>query len=164
MAVLPAGLGRRLRGEGGRRFVRFIAAALAAVITSQVTLAVLTGPVKLSAGTSGFIAAMVAALVSYLMSRWAWERKGRPDVLRETLPFWTVSLAVWLILGGTAHFASVWARSMGYSGARRHLVVQGAYLLMNCFTFLGRFAFFHYVLFAGRPETGAVPAQPEARR
>ncbi|HLI00065.1 MAG TPA: rhomboid family intramembrane serine protease [Acidimicrobiales bacterium] len=143
---------RRLRGESGKRFVRFVAAAVAAVITSQVTLAVLTGPAQVSAGTSGVVAAMVAALVSYLMSRWAWERKGRPDLVRETLPFWTVSLVVWLILGATAHFASVWAHAHGYHHATRHLVVQGAYLLMNCVTFLGRFTFFHHVLFVDRDQ------------
>src|SRR5215469_13886305 len=90
---LPAPVARRLGEEGARRFVRFVGAALAAVITSQVVLGLLTGPVNLSAGASGVIAAMVAALVSYLMSRWAWERKGKPDLLRETLPFWVVSLA-----------------------------------------------------------------------
>ena len=64
--------------------------ALAAVITSQVMLGLLTGPVKFPAGLAGVIASMVAALVSYLLSRWAWERKGKP-VVRETLPLWAIS-------------------------------------------------------------------------
>src|SRR5215469_15213491 len=86
---LPAPIARRLGDEGSKRFVRFVAAALVAVITSQIVLGLLTGPFDLnSAGAAGVIAAVVAALVSYLMSRWAWERKGKPDLLRETLPFW----------------------------------------------------------------------------
>ena len=85
------------------------------MVTSQVVLGLLTGPVNLSAGASGVIASMTAALVSYLLSRWAWERKGRPDLLRETVPFWLVSVAVWAILGLTSHFASVWA----HTGATR---------------------------------------------
>ena len=93
---------------------------------------------------------MVAALVSYLLSRWAWERKGKPDLLRETLPFWVVSVAVWVILGLTSHYASVWAHSMGYTHLKKHLVVQGAYFLMNCVTFVARFLIFHYVLFANK--------------
>jgi len=159
---LPAPVARRLGDEGSRRFVRFVAAALAAVITSQLVLGLLTGPVDLnSAGASGVIAAMVAALVSYLMSRWAWERRGKPDLLRETLPFWVVSLAVWVILGMTSHFASVWAHSMGYTHVSKHLVVQGAYLLMNCVTFVARFVIFHFVLFAGREPQAALSLPEE---
>jgi len=158
---LPAPIARRLGDEGARRFVRFVAAALAAVATSQIVLGLLTGPVNLSAGASGVIAAMVAALVSYLMSRWAWERKGKPDLLRETLPFWVVSLAVWLILGMTSHFASVWAHSMGYTHLKKHVVVQGAYFLMNCVTFVARFMIFHFVLFAGRDRGTALPMPEE---
>jgi putative flippase GtrA len=112
---------------------------VAGVITSQVMLAILVGPVQLSAGLSGVLASMTAALVSYILSRWAWERKGRPDFLRETVPFWLVSAGVWLVLGLTSHYASEWAHSMGYTHWRRHLTVQGAYFLMNCVTFVARF-------------------------
>jgi putative flippase GtrA len=159
---VPGPVARRLGDEGSRRFVRFVAAALAAVITSQIVLGLLTGPFNLhSAGAAGVIAAMVAALVSYLMSRWAWERKGKPDLLRETLPFWIVSLAVWVVLGLTSHFASVWALSMGYTHVKRHLVVQGAYFLMNCVTFVARFVIFHFVLFAGRDRQADLPLPEE---
>ncbi|HUC21776.1 MAG TPA: rhomboid family intramembrane serine protease [Streptosporangiaceae bacterium] len=149
-SVVPAPLERKLRTEAGTRFLRFILVAAAAVITSQVVLGVLTGPVNLSAGTSGVIASMVAALVSYLLSRWAWERKGKPDWLRETLPFWVVSIGVWIILGLTSHYASVWAHHMGYTHLAKHVVVQGAYFLMNCVTFVLRFLIFHYVLFTDK--------------
>src|SRR5215469_16977123 len=155
---VPGPVARRLGAEGSRRFVRFVAAAVAAVLTSQIVLGLLTGPFNLkSAGAAGVIAAMVAALVSYLMSRWAWERKGKPDLLRETLPFWVVSLAVWVILGLTSHFASVWAHSMGYTHLKKHLVVQGAYFLMNCVTFVARFLIFHYVLFASKDRQQPLP-------
>jgi putative flippase GtrA len=160
--MLPLSLRRKLRSEAGNRFARFIPAALAAVITSQITLALLNGPVGVSAGSSAVIASMVAALVSYLMSRWAWERKGRPDLLRETLPFWAVSIGVWLLLGLTTHFASVWAHSMDLHHWRRVAVVNGAYFLANCVTFVTRFMIFHYVLFADRSgrarSSSAVPA------
>jgi putative flippase GtrA len=161
LRILPAPLKRKLETEAGRRFTRFIPAALAAVLTSQVVLGLLTGPVNLTAGASGVIAAMAAALVSYLLSRWAWERKGKPDLLRETLPFWAVSLAVWIILGLTSHFASVWAHSMGYTHLKKHLAVQGAYLLMNCVTFVARFLIFHYVLFASKDSKPPAPVPQE---
>jgi putative flippase GtrA len=162
--LVPAPVERKLRTEAGTRFTRFVPVAIAALITSQVVLGLLTGPVDLSAGVSGVIAAMCAALVSYVLSRWAWERKGRPDLLRETLPFWAVSIAVWIILGLTSHFASVWAHSMGYTHFKKHLVVQGAYFLMNCVTFVARFLIFHYILFANNDlDVLEGPAVPPGR-
>jgi putative flippase GtrA len=149
-SVVPAPIEQKLRTEAGNRFIRFALVAVAAVITSQVVLGLLTGPVNLSAGASGVLASMVAALVSYLLSRWAWERKGKPDWLRETLPFWVVSVSVWAVLGLTTHYANGWAHSMGYSHLMKHVVVQGAYFLMNCVTFVARFLIFHFVLFTDK--------------
>jgi putative flippase GtrA len=161
LRLMPAKIERRLRTEAGKRFGRFVLVAVVAVITSQVVLGLLTGPLDInSAGAAGVIASMIAALVSYLLSRWAWERNGRPDLLRETVPFWLVSAAVWAILGLTSHFASVFAHAEGYTHLKKHLVVQGAYFLMNCVTFVARFLFFHYVLFAKRDTPEAAPAVP----
>jgi len=157
--VVPAPIERRLRAESGQRFSRFLLVALVGVVTSQLVLGLLTGPANIgSAGAAGVIASATAALVSYVLSRWAWERRGRPDLLRETVPFWLVSMAVWGILGLTSHFASVWAHSEGYTHLSKHLVVQGAYLLMNCVTFVARFLFFHHVLFAKKDASPAVAA------
>ena len=93
---------------------------------------------------------MVGATVSYILSRWAWERKGRPHVLKETLPFWAVSVGAWIVLGLASHYASVWAISAGLGHWQRVAVVNTAYLLANCVTFVTRFAIIHYVLFADR--------------
>jgi putative flippase GtrA len=167
--IVPAPLERKLRTEAGMRFLRFALVAAIAVITSQVALALLTGPINASAGLSGVVASMIAAAVSYVLSRWAWERKGKPDLLRETLPFWVVSFGVWIVLGLTSHYASVWAHSMGYTHLHKHLVVQGAYLIMNCVTFVARFLIFHFLLFANRDrqpagavDSGLVPAEAAA--
>jgi putative flippase GtrA len=145
---LPAPLRRKLRGETGNRFMRFVPVSLAAVAASQITLAVLVGISGRSAGVSAIIASMVGAAVSYLLSRWAWERKGRPSLLKETLPFWLVSIGAWIVLALTSHYASVWAVSMGLGHWQRVAVVNAAYLVANCVTFVARFAIFHYVLFA----------------
>ena len=155
--LLPAPLRRKLRTEPGRRFMRFVPVSLAALGSSQLTLAVLVGVVGMSAGTAAFIASIVGAGVSYLLSRWAWERKGRPDLLRETLPFWVVSVAAWTFLSFISHEASMWSKNMGHSQWEHVAVVNGAYFLANCVTFVARFAIFHYVLFANRE--GRLPGQ-----
>jgi putative flippase GtrA len=135
--------------------MRFVPVSLAAVAASQLTLATLVGITRLSAGTSAVLASMAGAAVSYVLSRWAWERKGVPHVLKETLPFWTVSVSAWIVLGVVSHFASKWAISMGFSHWQRVVVVNAAYLMANCVTFVTRFAIFHYILFADRGSKGS---------
>ena len=74
-------------------------------------LNLLLGVFHVSAGLSGVLGAITGAAVSYVLSRWAWERKGRPHLFKETLPFWLISLGAWFVLGATSHYASVWAVS-----------------------------------------------------
>lgn len=149
LKLLPARLRRWLRGQTGRRFSRFVPVAVASFATTQITLFVLV-LAHLSAGVSGFIGAVAGAGVSYVLSRWAWERKGRPAVLTETLPFWLVSMSAWIVLSLAAHYGGVWANSMGAAGLRRAAIINGVTAAANCLTFLVRFLIFHYILFADR--------------
>ena len=144
------------------RFGRFVPVAIAALASSQITLAILVGPVQMTAGKAALIASVVGALVSYLLSRWAWERKGRPDLLRETVPFWLVSFAVWGVLSLTSHYAGAFAKHEHMHHLEKIAVVNGAYLLANCVTFVSRFLIFHYVLFADRRKRA--PARRRWRR
>ena len=145
----------RLRTQVGKRFSRFILVAVASLASNILMLNFLLGVMHLTAGLSGALGAVTGAAVSYVLSRWAWERKGKPHLLRETLPFWLVSLGAWTVLGLTSHYASVWALSNDKSHWQRVLIVDGAYLIANCLTFLARFLIFHYWLFADR---GSAPA------
>ncbi len=110
---------------------------------------------------SGVLAAIVGAIVSYFLSRWAWDRKGRPNVWRETIPFWLVSVGAWLVLGLAAHFGTVLAgpHHLDLHHFERHFVVGGIYLLANCVTFVIRFLIFHYVLFADRKPPEPIEAE-----
>jgi putative flippase GtrA len=158
---VPAPVRRKLRGETGRRFARFVLVAVAAVISSQLALVVFLDAANIGAGTSGVLAAIVGAAVSYVLSRWAWERKGRPHVLKETLPFWIVSVAAWIVLGLATKLGVHWADSMPRGSLQWHLVVNGTYFAANILTFFARFLIFHYVLFADRGSSGgAVGAEP----
>ena len=159
LRLLPGPIRRKMETEAGKRFSRFIPVAVAAVVSSQVTLAILTG-VNMSAGKAALCASIVGAAVSYLLSRWAWERKGRPDLLRETVPFWLVSLAVWGVLSLTTHYAGAYAKQEHLHHLSKLVVVNGAYLAANCVTFVTRFLIFHYLLFANKKQdTSMVTAE-----
>ncbi|HWF78997.1 MAG TPA: hypothetical protein VN695_00360 [Streptosporangiaceae bacterium] len=161
---LPVALANRLRTKVGTQFVRFALVALVSLGASEIALFAFIGPLHLTGGVSGVSAAIVGAVVSYFLSRWAWKRKGRPSVLRETIPFWLVSVGAWLVLGLATKLGLHVATSLHLHHLRRHLVVGGIYFLANCITFVVRFLIFHYVLFADGGTRGGRrrKAQPSA--
>lgn len=145
---LPAALANRLRTKFGTQFVRFAMVAVLSLAASEIALFAFVGPLHLTGGVSGVSAGAIGAIVSYLLSRRAWGRSGRPNILRETVPFWLVSVGAWLVLGLATKLGLHVAMSLHLHHLRRHLVVGGIYFLANCVTFMARFLIFHYVLFA----------------
>jgi len=156
---LPAGMASRLRTRLGKHFSRFVIVAAVSLGVSEFALFLFTEVWHVTGGISGVSAAALGALTSYLMSRWAWERKGRPNVLRETIPFWVVSAGAWLVLGLATKLGFYVARTVGATGFKHFVIVGGIYFLANCLTFLSRFLIFHYVLFADAGKTEPVEAE-----
>ncbi len=155
-------LTQKARSRLGIRFGRFAVAAIAAFATTLVTLTICAGPLALTATWASLISWFSGALVSYVLSRWAWKRKGRPSLLKETLPFWVVSAMVVVILTLATKFAYHSAGWMGLTGVERVLYVDVVYGVANIGTFVLRFLFFHYVLFAGSAALAAPGAAEEA--
>jgi len=147
---LVAALWPRLRSTVGIRFTRFVGVALISLATSEIALTLCNGVLHMTATPAAIIAWFSGAVVSYVLSRWAWERKGKPDVLRETVPFWVISALVVVILTLATKFAYHAAAWLGLEGIRHVLFVDLIYLVANLCTFLMRFVLFHYVLFADR--------------
>jgi putative flippase GtrA len=154
-------LAGKARGKLGIRFGRFAVAAVAAFATTEVVLTVCAGPLQLTATWASLLSWFSGALVSYALSRWAWKRKGRPNLLRETLPFWIISAMVVAILTVATKFGYHSSGWLHLRGAERVLYVDAVYGVANIGTFLLRFLFFHYVLFAGSAGKAA-PAAEEA--
>ncbi|HEY1626081.1 MAG TPA: hypothetical protein VGG16_20005 [Streptosporangiaceae bacterium] len=162
-STLSSKLWTRIRSKVGVRFTRFVAVAVVSLVTSQVALVVFNHVVHLTAFIAGFCAAVLGAAVSYVLSRWAWERKGRPDLLKETLPFWAVSACVWLILAGANKLGVYLVHDWGlHKGWKKVTVENGLYFAANCLTFVARFFIFHYVLFADRGAAGSGSPESES--
>jgi putative flippase GtrA len=166
MALVTNRLGetitRKARSKLGIRFGRFAIAAIAAFVTTEVTYTICAGPLNLTSTWATLIAWFSGALVSYVLSRWAWKRKGRPNLLKETLPFWVVSAMVIVVLELANKFGYHSAEWMNLTGAERVLYLDAVYGVANVGTFLLRFLFFHYVLFAGSAGADAPAAAEEA--
>jgi putative flippase GtrA len=143
-------LWQRLRTKVGVRFTRFAGVAIASLATSEIALSICNGVFHMTATPAALVSTFSGAVVSYVLSRWAWERKGKPDVLRETVPFWVISALVWVILTLATKLGYHMASWLGLHGFKHVLLVDLVYLVANFVTFLLRFVLFHYVLFAER--------------
>ena len=160
----------KLRSTIGMRFTRFARAALAALAASEGTLAICDGVFHMTGGRAAVLSWFAGAVVSYLMSRWAWERKGKPDFLRETVPFWVISALVVVILTLCTKLGYHVAASLHLRGAEHVAFVGFFFLIANFITFLTRFVIFHYVVFgepraaapAAAPDPDAIPPRPPA--
>lgn len=170
---LAAGAWKWLHSNVGVRFTRFVGVAVASLATSEILLAIADGVLHWTAIPAALLSTLSGAAVSYVLSRWAWERKGKPDVLRETVPFWIISGLVWVALTLATKLGYTIARSMGLHGFKHVALVAAVYFLANCVTFVTRFVIFHYVLFTDRmtaaraaatgPDvTAAFPKSPDA--
>jgi len=167
MAITSSRLGetltRKVRTTLGIRFGRFAVAAISAFATSEIVYVICAGPLALSSTEATLVGWFSGVVVSYVLSRWAWERKGRPNLLRETVPFCVVSAIVIVVL-------EVADKYLGYHpatwwhlhGAERALYLAAVYGVANLFTFLVRFLFFHYVLFARSPQPPAAAEEAVA--
>jgi putative flippase GtrA len=166
MALVTNRLGetitRTARSKLGIRFGRFAVAAGASFITTEVVLSICAGPLNLTATWATLIAWFSGAVVSYILSRWAWKRKGRPSLLKETLPFWVVSAMVIVVLTLATKFGYHSSGWLNLHGVERVLYIDAVAGTANVGTFLLRFLFFHYVLFAGSAGAGAPAAAEEA--
>jgi putative flippase GtrA len=157
---LGSSLASKARSKLGINFGRFAIAALASFVTTEVVLSICAGPLKLTATWATLIAWFSGAVVSYVLSRWAWKRKGRPNLLRETVPFWIVSAMVIVVLTLATKFGYHSSGWLHLHGAKRVLYIDAIAGVANVCTFVLRFLFFHYVLFAG--SAGQAGAAEEA--
>ena len=131
--------------------------------TSEIVYVICAGPLALSSTEATLVGWFSGVLVSYVLSRWAWERKGRPNLLRETVPFCVVSAIVIVVLELADKYLGYHPAAWWHlHGAERALYLAAVYGVANLFTFLLRFLFFHYVLFAGSASRPGPAAAEEA--
>jgi putative flippase GtrA len=149
---LASAVWRKFRGKVGVRFTRFVGAAAAALSATEIALTICNAVFHMTATPAALVSWFCGAVVSYVLSRWAWERKGKPDVLRETLPFWVISAMVIVILtlaNKLGYHSAAWMH-LRPNSAKHVLWVDFVWLVANAFTFALRFMIFHFVLFTDR--------------
>jgi putative flippase GtrA len=157
LANLPRPVRRWTESPAGRRLIRFGPAAGLALAATQVTYFICASGLHTTGRVTGAAGWLAGAVVSYAASRWAWERRGRPRLLQETLPFVAISMVAGLLLIEASHLGYVEAAALGLHGIAFVGCAQGIYLAANIGTFLARFVLFNLVVFADRRISPAAP-------
>jgi uncharacterized membrane protein len=161
--LMPVPIAAWLRTKFGKHLSRFAVVALVSLATTQIVLSIAYLLIR-TGGVATLLGWFAGAAVSYLLSRKAWERKGKPDLLRETLPFWLIAAMTAIILTTAGHLAGEFATDHHMGKFDATALVSGTVLVANAVTFAMRFVIFHYVLFADPPRAKhrarTVPAGP----
>ena len=147
--LVPGPLRSKLQSEAGKRFMRFVPVSLAALASSQITLAVLVGVAQVAAGrrrVRGLHRGRGRQLRAEPLGVGA---QGPPGPApRDAAVLDRVDRRVELPVVHQPRGEHLVPAHGPHRLLEHVAVVNGAYFLANCFTFVARFVIFHYVLFA----------------
>jgi putative flippase GtrA len=151
---------RRLSRPGAlRKLLTYAGGSLVATICSEATLVVLYGLLHVAPASASVLAWVAGAVPNYWLNRsWTWQRRGRPDLRREVLPYAAV-IGVTLLLAtlGTKG-VDVWLRHAGTSSSTRVVLVAATFLGVYVVMFVLRFLLLDRLF--GRLASVEEPADP----
>jgi putative flippase GtrA len=143
------------------RFGRYTAGSVVALGTSELVLVLCYSTGWLGTTGASIVAFFAGAIPNYVLNRrWVWERRGRPDFLREIVLYAVVSL---LSLVAAAS-ATAFAASIAPGGKTDQVVfVAAAYLATYGGLFVAKFIALHLFVFErGRSAWTADSARSQA--
>lgn len=86
---------RRAYDEHGIRMAKYLTGSVIAMVVSTVTFAATFGPGVLGSKGASLAASTTGAVANYFLNRrWAWGLRGRANVRRELLPYWTTVIVI----------------------------------------------------------------------
>ena len=115
----------------GQKLFRYTMTSVISTLVSSFVLLLVFGVLHLwSQVPSTIFGNAVATIPSYWLNRrWAWGKTGRSDVMKEIVPFWTVSAAgiTFSILG--AHWAHVYSNAHQLTHPEQTMLVVAANIM-----------------------------------
>jgi len=135
--------------------MRYAAGSVVAFGCSEVVLMAAYGLLGTRAWTAASLAWVAGAVPNYILNRrWAWKRRGRAQFLRETLPYWVITLSTAAMAVGTTSLVDNWVRSSVNGRGEQSLLLGVVYLAAYGVVFAVKFVLFDKWVFAGRSRTG----------
>jgi putative flippase GtrA len=118
----------RFRTPHVLRIWRYLVGSGVAFVTSTVAMYVCVSWFSLGAITAATIAFVAGAIPNWALNRsWAWQKRGREGIRRETALYALISLVSWAVSVAITKAGAVAADDM-HSLFTRHLLVTGSYV------------------------------------
>jgi putative flippase GtrA len=136
--------------------LRYSAASAVAVVIGVVLLALLNGPLGMSAWVASTIGTAVAAWPSYYLNRkWAWGMEGRSHLLKEVVPFWILAFVGWAFSTEAVHLMENYAKEHRFSHLSRTGSVLIIYVTAIGVLWVVKFVIFNKLMFVHREDSVA---------
>ena len=156
-----SGLSATLRARGGT-FLRYAAGSVVAFGCSEAVLIGSYALLGVGARTATVLAWAAGAIPNYLLNRrWAWRGRGRAGFLRETLPYWGITLGTAAAAVAATSLADGWVHRSVAGRGEQSLLFAGVYLAAYGVIFVVKFRLFDKWVFGGRTGTATGPAQSD---
>lgn len=144
----------------GGTFVRYAAGSLIAAGCSEVTLVAAYGLFGVGARTATILAWAAGAVPNYVLNRrWAWKQRGRASFLRETLPYWVITLGTAVLAVTATTLADDWVHRAVAGRVAQSLLLGLVYLAAYGFVFVLKYFLFDNMVFSKRPSTKPGPTR-----
>lgn len=134
-----------LRDRHGAKLIRYGAVSAFNVVFSQTLLYGAQTVPEWSAVASNVFAVSVSAVPAYVLSRyWVWQKRGKNHIMREVVPFWSLTL-----LGFVLSTVAVWF--VAEQWAPPPLVINATNLAAFGVVWVFKFVILDQVLFKHEP-------------
>ena len=155
-SLSTTGAGRSLRARGGT-FLRYAAGSVVAFGCSEIVLIGAYTLLGVGARTCAILAWLAGAVPNYVLNRrWAWRKQGRAAFLRETLPYWAITLGTAAFAVGATSLADGWVHRSVSSRGEQSLLFGGVYFVAYGIVFVVKFVLFDKIVFSGRGKAGTL--------
>jgi putative flippase GtrA len=122
------------------KLLRYFTGSVVATVCSEVAFVVLYGPLGVGTTWSSVLSWLAGAVPNFWLNRnWAWQRRGRPSLRREILPYVAIILTTLLLATVLTHLADVWLHHQGVSRSWRVTLVAAVFLGTYVVVFALRF-------------------------
>lgn len=152
----------RQRPRWGLRgyFVRYATGSVVATICSQTAFLLLYGPLHASPTTATVLGWLAGAVPNYWLNRaWTWQRRGRPSVSREVMPYLAIVLTTLLLATIATNVADTVLAERVSDGVRIGLV-SATFLAVYGFVFMLKFLLLDRLFRSPRSPSRAEPVAP----
>ena len=144
-------------------FLRYAAGSVVAFGCSELVLIGSYTLLGVGARTAAILAWLAGAVPNYVLNRkWAWRRQGPAAFLRETLPYWVITLGTAAFAVAATSLADGWVHRAVAGRGEQSLLFGAVYCLAYGVVFVAKFVLFDKLVFSKRDAAKPGPDRVDA--